>query len=155
MREIDKIIIHCADTPNGKSFTAKDIDDWHQERGFRRRRVSRETFNSELKYIGYHYVLHLDGTIHPGRGEDEVGAHAEGYNSHSIGICLIGHSKYSPKQWDALKGLLGALIVKYPNAEVMGHYQVANNGKTCPNFDVPGYVSRSFVQDKKNVMEGV
>ena len=26
LRKIDKIIVHCADTPDGKDFTIKDID---------------------------------------------------------------------------------------------------------------------------------
>ena len=34
--EIRTLVIHCADTPNGKAFTAADIDRWHAERDFKR-----------------------------------------------------------------------------------------------------------------------
>ena len=34
LRKIDKIIVHCADTPDGKDFTIKDIDCRHKERGW-------------------------------------------------------------------------------------------------------------------------
>ena len=61
MRVIDEIIVHCAATPEGMNFTVKDIDCWHRERGF--------------KCIGYHYVIYLDGSIHTGRPESEIGAH--------------------------------------------------------------------------------
>ena len=30
MRNINKIIIHCSATPEGKDFTVKDIDTWHR-----------------------------------------------------------------------------------------------------------------------------
>ena len=76
MNKVMYLILHCAATPEGKSFTAKDIDKMHKQRGF--------------KKIGYHYVIDLDGTIEKGRAENEIGAHCIGYNSKSIGICYIG-----------------------------------------------------------------
>lgn len=53
MRNINEIIIHCAATPEGKSFTVADIDHWHRQRGW--------------KGIGYHFVIYLDGSVHKGR----------------------------------------------------------------------------------------
>lgn len=52
MRKITSIIIHCADTPNGKEFHAADIDRWHKERGW--------------QGIGYHWVITIDGTVEAG-----------------------------------------------------------------------------------------
>ncbi|WP_121022773.1 N-acetylmuramoyl-L-alanine amidase [Helicobacter vulpis] len=74
-RQIKKIIIHCSATKEGKNFKAADIDLWHKQRGFNK--------------IGYHYVIGLDGLVERGRGLDEVGAHAQGHNYDSIGICYI------------------------------------------------------------------
>lgn len=46
--------------------------------------------------IGYSFVIGEDGNVYEGRGWDYVGAHAPGYNTQSIGICIIGDfsSKY-------------------------------------------------------------
>ena len=73
-----KIIIHCSATPEGKDFSAADIDRWHRARGFR--------------CIGYHYVVRLDGTYERGRQDHEEGAHCpqQSMNRRSISICYIG-----------------------------------------------------------------
>ena len=76
MRDITKIIIHCSATPEGRITTVQDITKWHLARGF--------------QTIGYHYVIYLDGSVHPGRPESVAGAHAKGHNSNSIGICYVG-----------------------------------------------------------------
>ena len=120
MREINEIIIHCADTPNGKPFHASDIDAWHRERGWNE--------------IGYHWVIVLDGAIEAGRHPDKIGSHAEGHNAHSYGICMIGKDRFTKPQWDALELLVRRLHGEYPEARIIGHRDVATNGKTCPNF---------------------
>ena len=128
MRPINEIIIHCSATKEGKNFTVKDIDAWHRQRGF--------------KCIGYHYVVYLDGTVHKGRDESEVGAHCSGHNSFSIGICYIGgldangkpKDTRTDKQKAAIKSLVAELKLKYPDATIHGHNEFAN--KACPCFDV-------------------
>lgn len=128
MRKIDKILVHCAATPEGKDFTVEDIDRWHKARGF--------------KKIGYHFVIYNDGSVHEGRNIEEIGAHCTNHNSRSIGICYIGgvaKDGKTPKdtrtepQKIALLKLLKELKVKYPKAEIYGHRDFAN--KACPSFD--------------------
>jgi len=41
--------------------------------------------------IGYNFLIGEDGNAYEGRGWDYVGAHAPGYNTQSIGICILGH----------------------------------------------------------------
>jgi len=41
--------------------------------------------------IGYNFLVGEDGNAYEGRGWNYVGAHAPGYNTQSIGICLPGH----------------------------------------------------------------
>ena len=126
-RYINRIIVHCSATPEGKDFHASDIDSWHKNRGF--------------NGIGYHYVITLDGKVEEGRHEDKVGAHASGYNSHSIGVCYIGgvDKDGAPKdtrteaQKVAMTDLICKLKMKYPKAVVHGHNEVAN--KACPCFN--------------------
>lgn len=151
MRDVNLIVLHCADTPNGKHFSVEDIDDWHQDRGFLRSESYRQGFNPSLGHIGYHHVIYVDGSIHTGRQDAEVGAHAQGYNSNSIGICMIGKDKFTDAQWKSLNALLTTKLNQYPNARIKGHYQMDTHGKTCPNFDVPIYVANSMFPDIDDV----
>lgn len=139
MRKITEIIIHCADTPNGKEFHNTDIDRWHKERGW--------------TGIGYHWVICIDGTVEAGRKPDVVGAHAEGHNSKSLGICLIGKDKFTKAQWDSLAYLVKGLTREFPTAVAKGHYQVDKHGKTCPNFDVPKWWNNGCAPEAKNILE--
>ncbi len=127
-RKINKLIVHCSATPEGKNITVEDIDKWHKQRGW--------------KGIGYHYVVYLDGSVHKGRDENEIGAHCAGQNANSIGICYIGgvcKDRKTPKdtrtdaQKRALVKLLKELKEKYPKATIHGHREFA--AKECPCFD--------------------
>lgn len=129
MRKINKLIIHCSATPEGRAVSVSDITRWHRERGFRT--------------IGYHYVIYLDGSVHAGRPVSEEGAHCLGQNRNSIGICYIGGldaKSLLPKdtrteaQKDALRHLVGNLRKEYPGATLHGHSEFA--AKACPCFDV-------------------
>lgn len=117
---ITKIVIHCSDTPDGRPDTAADIHRWHKEKGW--------------DGIGYHYVIEVGGNTENGRPEYWTGAHASGHNTNSIGICLIGRGGYDDDQWFSLECLIHNLILKYPEAKVLGHNEISS--KTCPNFDV-------------------
>lgn len=129
MRKIDYIIIHCSATPKGKAYTATNIDLWHRQRGWHG--------------IGYHYVITLDGTLQKGRPLQEIGAHCQGHNTHSIGICYIGglnaqgtapEDTRTVAQHNTLRLLVGQLLKLYPQAHVIGHREVA--ATACPSFDV-------------------
>jgi N-acetylmuramoyl-L-alanine amidase len=128
MRQINEIIVHCSATPEGRAVTAKQIDTWHKQRGF--------------KCIGYHYVVYLDGTVVTGRAESEIGAHCLNHNAKSIGVCYIGglakdgttaKDTRTDKQKEALLKLLKSLKAKYPEATIHGHREFA--AKACPCFD--------------------
>lgn len=127
MRIINEIIIHCSDSPYKRDDTAKDIDAWHKQRGWR--------------CIGYHYVIDLDGTIEYGRHVSTPGAHCYRHNAHSIGVCYIGgrdeHGNTAdtrtPEQKEALNKLLYKLITIY-RCPVKGHHDY-DRQKDCPCFD--------------------
>ncbi len=132
MRNINKIIIHCSATPEGRNVSVEEINRWHKQRGF--------------SMIGYHFVIGLDGTVDKGRDVSKVGAHCKGLNSTSIGICYIGGvDKYNkPKdtrtdaQKEAMKKLVMELKKKYPGASIHGHYEFSN--KACPSFSVQDWL---------------
>jgi len=129
------IVIHCSQTRPSQNIGAKEIDRWHRERGW-------------LK-IGYGTVIKRDGTIEQGREDDEVQAAVKGYNHTSFNLCLVGGAKeenwkeaednFTAEQWESLKKELTRLVKLYPDARIVGHYDLDKN-KTCPNFDVQDYL---------------
>ena len=154
MRTIDKIIIHCTDTPTGRHTTVADIDQWHVERGWQRQAEWRKAFNPELKAIGYHFVIYTDGDVRTGRNVNEIGAHCAGLNSSSIGVAIVGRGVYSQIQWDVLRELVINLRLTYPNAKVIGHYETPTGmaqGKHCPEFNVQLWMAQGMAPDTANV----
>lgn len=163
-RDISLIVIHCSATPNGKSLHLANLDAWHAERGFRRGAVARLRFNPSLRAIGYHLVIGVDGSVRTGRHVDEVGAHAQGHNQNSIGLCLVGTDAYTIKQWTALAAEVRTLMTRYPKARLVGHRDLSpdRNGdgvimpnefvKTCPGFDVTAWLARDRVPTARQVM---
>lgn len=127
MRTINKIIVHCSATPEGRHTTVKEIDLWHKQNGW--------------KGVGYHYIIYLDGSIHKGRDVEMTGAHCVGHNKDSIGVCYIGgcdrnmkaKDTRTPEQKEALIELLTRLKKRYPDAKIYGHRDFAN--KACPSYD--------------------
>lgn len=127
-RKITEIIVHCSATAEGRNFTTEDITRWHKAQGW--------------VTIGYHYVVHLDGSVHAGRSMDLAGAHCYGHNKESIGVCYIGglaadgrtpKDTRTPEQRAALRKLLADLRAKYPKARIYGHRDFS--AKACPCFD--------------------
>lgn len=141
-RKIDKIILHCTATPEGRESDVAEITRWHKNRGF--------------ATIGYHYLVKLDGTIENGRSIHEVGAHAKGHNRTSVGVVYVGGVDDNGKPKDtrnaeqlmALANLLDALMEMYPNATLHGHNEFAN--KACPSFDVQKEYDWLINPDKYN-----
>lgn len=134
MRKIDKIIVHCSATPEGKPFTVEQIRAWH---------TTPKPKGNGWRDIGYHFVIYLDGSIHAGRPIEQIGAHCSGHNATSIGICYIGgcakdgntpKDTRTPAQKAALVKLIKELKASYPKATIHGHREFAN--KACPSFNV-------------------
>ncbi len=122
MMNITRVVIHCSASPQGRGDDAETIHSWHTRRGW--------------SGIGYHYVILEDGTLQTGRPEYWEGAHVNGHNKDSLGICLIGYgSEVTNDQMDTLAQLLLGLNHKYNGVEVLGHNDLDPN-KTCPNFNV-------------------
>lgn len=129
-RPVDKIIIHCAATYPKQDIDAATIDRWHKELGW--------------SGIGYHAVIKKDGTLECGRDIEVIGAHCVGYNTCSVGICLIGGLNeagracgvYTEPQMRTLAIVVRALMEHYKidARRVYGHQDFAN--KACPCFNV-------------------
>ena len=130
MRTITLIIIHCSATPQGSSLSFEEC---------RRDHIMHRHFRD----IGYHYYITRDGVVHEGRPIEKVGAHCEGHNSHSIGVCYEGGLDANGKPADtrtdaqrkALKSLIEDLHQRFPKALIVGHHDL-NPSKACPGFEV-------------------
>lgn len=139
-REINKIIVHAADTFPEMDIGGDEIEKWHTD--------DPPDGNGWSK-IGYHFVIRRDGRTEYTLPLEKEGAHVYGHNGDSIGICMVGgkthkgrgtECNYTARQWMALYTLLFSLTSPehFPDAEVTGHnrYSLA---KTCPNFDVEAF----------------
>jgi N-acetylmuramoyl-L-alanine amidase len=129
MRKINLLVIHCADTYATMDIGVKEIDTWHRQK--------------KWNGCGYHYVIRRNGVVETGRQEAVVGAHVEGYNANSIGVCYAGgkgtngrpEDNRTPEQKESLRKLIAELLKKYPGAKVVGHHDL-DPGKACPSFNV-------------------
>jgi N-acetyl-anhydromuramyl-L-alanine amidase AmpD len=140
---VETIFIHCsatrpswmADKPS--SAKVAEIKRWHvQER--------------KWANIGYHYVIDRDGTIVPGRKENDAGSHVKGHNTGSIGICLIGghgsnendpfEKNYTPEQDASLRDLISSIKKRANIKRIRGHNDVA--AKACPGFSVARWLEK-------------
>lgn len=141
------IVIHCSATKPSQDIGRAELDAMHRARGFR--------------CIGYHFVIRRNGELETGRGIDEIGAHVEGFNSTSVGVCMVGGlddigremkadqiAPFSEAQWTTVHALVRRLRHRYPGARVVGHRDLSpdlnHDGriqsrewlKSCPGFDV-------------------
>lgn len=119
---VEYIVVHCSDSPQGRGDTAETIHQWHLENNW--------------SGIGYHRVILESGVIENGRPLYWVGAHVgRKYNRKSIGICLIGDGVYTFEQYASLNRLITRMKAKFPSAKLVGHCDL-DSRKTCPQFDV-------------------
>ncbi|MGW8706069.1 N-acetylmuramoyl-L-alanine amidase [Brevundimonas sp. NPDC055814] len=148
VKSVRYLVVHCAATPPARDIGVKEIRAMHLQRGFRD--------------VGYHYVIRRDGRIDKGRPDNVAGAHVSGFNSISLGVCLVGgvdakgkpEDNFTPAQYAALAQLLRQLTSSHPAAQILGHRDLSpdKNGdgkitpnewlKACPCFDVRTWWAR-------------
>lgn len=137
MRTIRKIFWHCSASKDGVAQSRSRIEEEHKKRGFRA--------------IGYHWLIEPDGSVVAGRPESEIGAHVEGHNSDSIGVCMIGTGKFTAAAWASAAKLASELDSRYRGVQHLGHRDASpdlnHDGKItpnewiklCPGFDVASW----------------
>jgi N-acetylmuramoyl-L-alanine amidase len=142
----DLIVFHCSATRPGQHIGAQQITEWHTAKGW--------------AAIGYHFVITRAGDLELGRPVTDVGAHVQGYNATSVGVCMVGgldpegrECQHAPQmftdaQWKTARILLAYLRTLYPKARVVGHRDLSPDKnadgkiqqsewlKSCPGFDV-------------------
>ena len=91
-------------------------------------------------------IVHCSAVKQMGRPEYMVGAHCQGHNKYSIGVCYEGGldndgrpaDTRTEAQRQALRQLLLELKQRYPRALIVGHHDL-NPMKACPCFDAAEY----------------
>lgn len=119
------IIIHHSAGVDHPTLDFQGIRKWHVE-------------HNEWKDIGYHYVIEKINDryeILVGRMLDEVGSHASGHNSNSIGICCIGNYEIDYPDGEMvllLRRLVNALcsVLGIKAENVIGHRDT--KATACP-----------------------
>jgi len=130
VRAINKIVVHCSDSPDDRDIGFLEIDSWHKDRGWK---------SPSGVHCGYHFMIRRNGTVEVGRMVNEIGAHVEGENADSVGVCLVGSKDFAAEQFAALRWVVTGLLAMFPEARVYEHREFESakrQGKTCPNFDV-------------------
>ena len=101
MRFINLIVVHCSATRCDRSYTEHDLTTDHLRRGF--------------SGAGYHYYIRKNGDIKNLRPVEKPGAHARGYNAHSISVCYEGgldvNGRASDTRTDLQKHSLRVLVM--------------------------------------------
>ena len=135
------IVVHCSATRCNRPYTAEQLERDHRSRGFRT--------------TGYHFYIRKNGDIKTLRPLERPGAHARGYNAHSVGICYEGGLNERGRPADtrtdfqkhSLRVLVMLLLRDYPGSRLCGHRDLSpdlnGNGeiepeewvKVCPCFD--------------------
>ena len=130
--KVKYLVVHCTASPPKANLSVIDVERMHiRDRGW--------------ATIGYHYLIKRDGTLEEGRPLTHQGAHVNGFNQVSIGVCLVGgisdnklkspENNFTIEQFYALEDILIELKKKFPKASIAGHRDFPNVKKDCPCFD--------------------
>lgn len=130
---VDRLVIHTQGAPGNQDGSAAGIHAYH--------RKPKSQKGRGWAGIGYHFVVRKGGQVERGRPLDRQGAHVQGYNHASIGICCSGNgdlADFTPEQKRSLTDLISDLRAEFPTAEVDGHRmlvdQLVDSKRLGPNF---------------------
>ena len=104
--------------------------------------------------IGYHFYIRKDGSVYEGRPLGAKGAHVEGQNSKSIGICFEGNfekEKMPIEQINAGRELVSYIKNSYPFVTVKKHSDL--NATVCPGKNFPFDAIASGITEPTNVTD--
>lgn len=131
--KISKLVVHHSAS---KAATTKkaDLERWHKERGF--------------SQIGYHKVIEANGGIVEGRPELTQGAHAQGANMGSLGVCVVGNFETESPAQAQIASLVKVLTEwckthKLNSTKIYGHFNVpgGTTETSCPGKNLKSQLS--------------
>ena len=143
-RKITMLVIHCSATRCNRRYLVQQLYHDHVE-------------VNHWRFIGYHFYVLRDGRVEATRPLERMGAHAKGFNAHSIGICYeggldeAGHpaDTRTPEQKRAMARLIVQMKLQFPTIkEVVGHRDLPGVQKSCPCFDAGTLMGLLQVKDQ-------
>lgn len=143
MAKLERLVLHCTATPEGRAVTSNEIRAWHTNP------VSKG--GRGWKQVGYTDMIHLDGRVERlvQNNEDanvdpwEITNGAQGYNSTSRHVVYVGgvaKDGKTPKdtrtsaQLASMETYVKDFHRRFPSVRIVGHNELA--AKACPSFDV-------------------
>lgn len=147
MAKLQRLVIHCTATKQGREVTSDEIRHWHTDP------VSKG--GRGWSQVGYTDMIHLNGQVERlvNNNEDanvdtwEITNGAKGYNQTSRHIVYVGGVGADGKtpmdtrtenQKATLRKYVEDFHRRFPNVQIVGHNQLA--AKACPSFDVPKWL---------------
>ncbi|MCR5394172.1 MAG: N-acetylmuramoyl-L-alanine amidase [Bacteroidales bacterium] len=147
MSMLQRLVLHCTATPEGREVTSDEIRAWHTDP------VSKG--GRGWKQVGYTDMIHLDGSVERlvNNNEDanvdpwEITNGAKGYNSTSRHVVYVGGLSKdckTPKdtrtaaQLESMERYVKDFRRKFPDVAIVGHNELA--AKACPSFNVPKWL---------------
>ena len=122
-QQTSAIVVHHLGFPDGHDASAAEVHNFHRNQGW--------------AGIGYHYLIHRDGTVEKCRPVEMEGAHCYQNNGYTVGICVGGNFEIdqpSKAQMEVLAKMLSAMCLLYdikPGSRTIRGHQEYNKTK-CP-----------------------
>jgi len=139
----ERIVIHSSQSVSESNWGVKDL----------------EKFLGKTM-SGFHYVIKRDGSIEEGINISNVGHHAQGYDSKSIGICLVGGAKrnaasqlvssfnYTEEQLNSLSHLVDHLrLNRFPTIKQIVGFNDVSKHSDSPCFNVTEWLETGQVEE--------
>ncbi len=89
--------------------------------------------------MGYHLFISESGKITQGRPYNKEAAHALGFNTNSIGLCIYSsNGKLTENKVNITKGLIKTIEDEFPNLNLLSHTQaqVKYNNKLLKEYGI-------------------
>lgn len=146
MREINRIVVHCTATP---PFTpVENIQKYWQD-------------NLGWKIPGYHYIIPMSGMVINLADISEVVNGAKGYNEDSIHIAYVGGINVygrsadtrNSNQRESMFRLIRKLRIKFDFIPVIGHCDLPDVKKSCPNFNTLKWYMEEVEKEMKQKLK--
>jgi hypothetical protein len=166
MRDIDTIVVHTAGSYDSEDHLVvhqamEVVRHFHMmplakyDRGV----LVKGTGGNGWSEIGYHRYIEQSGLVRTGRADERIGAHVQGFNLRSLGICCSGHGDYEPLNDSQRRSLVSQcaawcrLYGIHPD-RVIGHretprYTGTAVTKSCPGKNVDMDPIRASVRDAR------
>jgi N-acetylmuramoyl-L-alanine amidase-like protein len=128
LREL--IVHHTAFATSGIGGTSFEAEARHM------RAIQRWHFDRAFITIGYHFVISPSGRVFAGRPVNTLGAHTKGFNTGTVGICLMGNFELeqpAPAALAALHDVRTELVPGGATVPLRGHREHPGHASTaCP-----------------------